>query len=169
MRITFFSLLFILIFSGCEKIYYYEYVIKNETNNYIKIVGYDRFEFIYTQNETIIKRNSDLLLESESISIDPHSQYSVIKTRGFHAEPEGIFSDIHIDSVNIIFNNNRILTQFCDSYPSLRTCNVKRNIMGYDSEYKREKVGRSSREKEYRFTYTITEEDYNNAIPIIPE
>ena len=155
-------LILILVVIGtisCEKEYVYEYVIENKTDFDVTIEGYDRFDI---QGVKIASYSEN----GEFLSIPPQSNYSVIKARGFHAEPVGVFSTTDIDSVNIIFDDEKIIKQFCNK-ATLRSCEIERNIMGYEtSSYVRTKFGRSSGENEYRFTYTITEDDYNNAVPI---
>lgn len=152
-------MLMVVAIVGCEKEYVYEYVIENETGFDVTIEGYDRIDI---QGLMI----DNFLENAEFITVSPHSNYSVIKEMGFHAEPVGVFNTTDIDSVNIIFNDKKIIKQFCDK-ATLRSCEIERNIMGYEtSSYIRTRIGRSSGEKEYRFTYTITEQDYNNAIPI---
>jgi hypothetical protein len=150
---------------SCEKVYYHQYVVQNKTDYSIRIEGYHRFDIGYSKDGRIKTRNENLLSTVEIIDIKPNSEYAVFKGLGFHAEPQGIFSNADIDSVNIIFNTQKILVQYCNE-ESLRGCDIERNIMGIESEYVRRKIGRSSGEIEYSFTYTITETDYNNALPI---
>ncbi len=149
--------LMIMLYS-CEKEYYWEYVIQNETNSEILIEGFDRFDW---KGNRLINYSNPL----EEIDIKPDQNFSVRRGRGLDNEPLGIFENFEIDSVNIIFDNKKIIIQVCDEH-ALSICDFERNILAYDTEYKREKTGRSSGENEYRFIYTITEEDYNNAVPI---
>lgn len=153
-------LLIILFFLvGCEKVYYWEYVILNETNYVITIKGYDRFEL----NN---KRFTDISDSVETIVIQPFQKYAIIRARGFQADPLGIFENMGIDSVNIIFSNEKILVQQCNESSLIDCESITKNITDYNNEYKKEKTGRSSGENEFRFTYFITEEDYNNAVAI---
>lgn len=144
---------------GCEKQYFWSYVVINETDHKIVISGYDRIDM---NNIRFDSPDSSL----EQITIQPFGQFEILRTRGIGGDPLGIFDNMGIDSVAILFNNEKMLVQKCDE-PSLIFCNsVPRNITDYENVYERVKTGRSSGENEYRFTYTITEEDYNNALPI---
>ena len=167
MRTKFFNVIIALLLAmgSCETVYYYQYIVENQTDHLIRIEGYHRFDIGYSKDGIIKTRNENLLSTVEIITIKPHSKYSVFKGLGFHSEPQGIFNNANIDSVNIIFNSQKILVQYCNE-ESLRYCDIERNIMGIESEYVRRKIGRSSGEKEYSFIYTITEADYNNALPI---
>ena len=152
------KILLLLLLSSCEKEYYYEYVVKNNTAYDVSIEGYNRIDI---SNQRIPDSKSTL----EIIDIKPFSSYRILKARGFHPDPVGIFNSDEIDSVNIFFNKEKIIVQSCDE-PDCRFSDIERNIMGYDSEYEKVKTGRSSGEKEYRFTYTITEDDYNRAVSV---
>ena len=160
------SAILLLGLNACETVYYYEYSIENETNYSIKIEGYDRFEIVYSNDglTNTKTRNNDYLTEVEIINIQPNSNYSVFKGLGFVAEGQGVFGNVGIDSVNIIFDNQKALVQYCDE-ESLRNCYFERNIMNIDTEYERVETGRSSGEIEYSFTYTITVADYERAVP----
>lgn len=154
-NLLFFFLLFCLIIS-CDATYYYEFVIINDTPYNIKIEGFNLK--IKTADTARVK-----LLET--IDIKSKSSFSVLKAKGYHAEPDNIFQNFDIDSVNIIFNNEKILIQFCENN-YVRDCDIERNILGFDTEYEKEKTGKFKGNDEYRYTYTITEDDYNNAVPI---
>lgn len=149
----------ILLLTSCEKEYYWEYEIKNETNHNISITCYDRYNLNNIRYENIFSL-------AECINIEPNKNWSVIRLRGFQPDPSGIFENWEIDSVNIVFDNQKVIVQFCNEYNFLELCPIERNITAYDTEYKKVKTGRRSGENEYRFTYTITEEDYNNAVEI---
>jgi hypothetical protein len=173
MRTLFFAvcITLLLTMTSCEKAGYNQYVVQNGTDHSIRIEGYDRFQFVYSNGvQTSTKtRKKDFKSTVEIIAIKPHDAYVVFKGTGFHGEPQGIFSyPDEIDSVNIIFNNQKILVQYCDeeSLKSINFCDIERNIMNNEIEYEKTKIGRSSSEIEYNFTYTITEADYNNALPI---
>jgi hypothetical protein len=151
--------LFSCLIISCDATYYYEFVIINDTSHSIKIEGFNN------KFNTVDTIEDNLLGPIESIDIKSKASFSVLKAKGYHAEPDNIFQNFDIDSVNIVFNNEKIIIQFCESN-YLRDCNIERNILGFDTEYEKEKNGRSQRHDEYRYTYTITEEDYNNAVPI---
>ncbi len=153
------TIIILIFLMGCEKVYYWEYVILNKTSYTITIKGYDRIDLNY-------KRLTEINGSAETIVIQPFQKYETTRARGLNGDPLGVFENMGIDSVNIIFNNEKILIQQCDE-PSLTVCsNIIKNVADYDNEYTKEKTGRSSGENEYRFTYTLTEEDYNNAVPI---
>lgn len=170
MRTKYFTVIIALLLAmgSCETVYYYQYIIENQTDHLIRIEGYHRFDIGYSKDGIIKTRNENLLNTVEIIEIKPHSNYSVFKGLGFHSESQGIFSNANIDSVNIIFNSQKILVQYCNE-ESLRSCIIERNIMNIEDEYEKIKTGRSSGEKEYSFTYIITEADYINALPIEAE
>ena len=153
------TIIILIFLMGCEKEYNWEYVILNETSYTITIKGFDRIDL----ND---RRLTEINGSAETIVIQPFQKYEITRARGLHGDPLGVFENMGIDSVSIIFNIEKILIQQCDE-PSLTVCsNIIKNVTDYDNEYKKEKTGRSSGENEYRFTYTITEEDYNNAVPI---
>jgi len=147
-------ILFIIFFlCSCEKSWYHEYVIINDTDYNVTISAYDT-----DVNPTF---NSDV------ITINPGSSYSVLKGNGLNADYHGVFTIGEIDSVVIIFNNERSIIQTCN-FEYGDACKFDRNIMDYnnESDFVKTKKGKSQGKQEYRFTYTITEEDYNNAVPI---
>lgn len=150
------TILFLALFlvQSCiiETEYTNQYVLQNETLHSIKIQAYYR-------------RDSAYLEKSERIFIPPNGSYTVDKQTGYHREPLGVFNRWEIDSISIIFDNEKLLVQSCDS-GSLSFCKMERNLMDFDSEYEVKKIGRSSGENEYRFTYTFTEKDYEKAVNI---
>jgi hypothetical protein len=160
MRYFKFLVLCIVPILGCEKQYCWEYVIENRTDHSITIEGYDRL------NITQDGLNENIDGTVEFIKIEPYQFHTVLRARGFQSDPIGIFENMGIDSVNIYFDAEKVISQYCNRITHLRDCNIERNICGYDTEYIKTKTGRSSGENEYRFTYIITEEDYNNAVPI---
>lgn len=75
----------------------------------------------------------------------------------------GIFEYPEVDSVLIIFDNKRIIIQTCE-YEGGSACHYPRNLMDYDNreDYVQTEISTNS----YRYTYTITEADYEKAVPI---
>ena len=146
----------ILILSSCEKSWYHEYTVINDTDYDVIINAYDVFG-------TISKKDNLL----ETIFIDKHSHYSILKENGDDFEDQGIFKSIEVDSVVIFFDKRRIYIQSCNNYFGY-ACDFARNIMNYNSgsDFVKSWRGRSHGHNEYTFAYTITNEDYNNAIPI---
>lgn len=150
------KLLLIATMSSCESSWYHEYVIKNDTDYRILIEAYD-------VNGTSKKNNTPV----DTININAHSYYSVLKGNGFEGEEQGVFKNEQVDSVVIHFDNNRILIFSCgNDYGS--ACFFDRNIMNYNNEddFIKTKKGKSNGNIEYKFTYMITNEDYNNSISI---
>ncbi len=145
--------LIIFLLTGCEPMYINKYVVCNATSHSIKIQAYCRLGV------------ADYLQKSERIYIAPNSSYTAVKQVGYHADPEGIFLRYEIDSVSISFDSAKVMVQYCEN-DLLIFCDVKRNIMNIEAEYAAKKIGRSSGHNEYQFTYTITEEDYENAISV---
>jgi hypothetical protein len=153
------TIIVLIFLIGCEKEYYWEYVILNETSSTITITGYDRIDL---NNKRLTEINSSV----ETIVIQPFKKFEATRARGLNGDPLGIFENMGIDSVNIVFNTEKMIIQHCEE-PSLTVCgSIVKNITDYDNDYEKVKTGRSSKENEYRFTYTITQEDYNNAVPI---
>ena len=149
-------LLFILLstlFYSCERSWYYEYVIENSTNHEVTIYAFDTDKGSTVNNETI--------------EIPSKGRYSVLKGNGFDGDYQGVFNTEEIDSVVICFDNSKLLIQSC-THSIGTSCEFDRNIMNYnnESDFIKTKRGKSQGHEEYRFTYTITEEDYNNAVPI---
>ncbi len=89
-----------------------------------------------------------------------------LKGSGYHGEYQGVFT-MGVDSVVINFNNERNIIQSC-ALEDGAGCNFDRNIMnsGNEQDFIKRKRGKESGHQQYSFTYTITEEDYNNAVPI---
>lgn len=146
----------VILFTSCTKHSYDEWVILNNTEYPVAVHAYD------TDRE-------DGLFD-ESFIIQANSEYNVPKgNRGRYHELPGIFKNSDVDSVAIIFNNERIIIQTCDyeyGDDSLRfgaACQFPRNIMDHDNreDYIKTDINRNS----YRFTYTITQADYERAVP----
>jgi hypothetical protein len=139
----FFFLIFL--FTACQKLLYVEVIVENDTGHNIQIKAFYRGA------------------ELEEVSIEPHGSY----VRPQYIDREGgpdirLFQDYPVDSVIILFDNQKIIVQSCEQ-PELVYCyNIERNILNYSINYDHEDLGR----KKLRYTYTITEEDYNNAVPI---
>ncbi len=141
----------VIITSGCETIWYNEFVIVNTTDHEIVITAYD-----------VNGLSADKINYLEKILLNAKSSYSVLKTYGFHADDPGAFVSQEVDSVIIDFDNAMRITQVCNQILGSQ-CDFDRNIMNYNNSYDIVKTGRSSGQDEFRYTYTITEEDYNNA------
>ncbi len=144
----------LLLMRSCiiETEYTNQYVLQNETSHSIKIQAYYRLDILYLE-------------KSERIFILPHGSYTVDKQAGYHSEPLGVFNRWEIDSISIVFDEEKLLVQYCDSGP-LSFCKLERNLMDFDAEYDTKKIGRSSGKDECRFTYTFTENDYEKAVNI---
>ena len=136
----------LLSFIACHKISDVDMVIKNNTNKNIQIEAFYEKE------------------KMEVIAIKPFDSY----IRPLRYSPEDgpalrVFKTDLIDSVNIIFDNEKIIIQSCKESNILDYCwDVERNILDYNQYYNYEDLGR----KNYKYTYTITKEDYNNAVLI---
>jgi hypothetical protein len=159
MRIIF--LAFILTFAAyscCllpfEKSWTDEYAIENGTNFFITI--YYRYETFDDVPE----------IKLDTIEIMPNSEFLGYKMRGFGTDGTRIFP-VTTDSVVIQFDNKKKTVQTCERFFK-EECTVERNIVNYwdESNYTKKVIGGECGTKEYRYTYTITEEDYNNAVPI---
>lgn len=138
----------IFLFSGCEKIWSDEYIIVNNTDYTISIFAYDSQTDPYTENETF--------------SINNYSEYKILKGRGYHADYPGVFKNPETDSVIIKFNNEKIIIQSCEFSQHI-SCDFDRSLMNYLNEgdfVRTEFEGRGT-----RYTYTITEADYERAVP----
>ena len=131
------------VLSGCLKVYDNTYTVVNNTSKQVKITGFDlKYKWgIY----------------SETIDIHPNSKFTIQKSNETR-QPQGIFVVEWIDSVNIIFDNARIIKYRCNIAQGQDLCDDKRNILNYYKYYEQVKG-----EHESTFTYTITEEDYELA------
>lgn len=145
------ALIAALITAACERSGSNEFVINNQTNHTITILGYN-----------VKGLSVDKVNYLDRISISPDSEYSISKRTGYQSEDQGVFSSYEIDSVVIIFDEIRKFSQYCGQVFG-RDCALERNIMNYQDYYDIVKTGRSCGGDEFRYTYTITEEDYNNA------
>lgn len=151
--------LVVILATSCDVTYSDEFVVLNDSNYDVRIEAYDCIG-ADTQNETL-RRNDDF--KKEVIEVKKGASYKVIHdTRGYSGFSSwSPFAEADVDSVVIIFNNERILIQSC-SLIRLTDCEIERNMTDYENEYTREKRNR----KEYRYTYTITNEDYDRAVAI---
>jgi hypothetical protein len=147
----------VILFTSCDKTWYDDWVILNDTEYLVEVYAYDT------------DREDDLF--DDSFVIQPNSEHKVPKGRsGVDADYQGIFKNPDADSVAIIFNNERIIIQICDydgSDDGRRygaACQFPRNIMDFYNreDYIKTEINRNS----YRFTYTITQADYERAVPI---
>lgn len=130
--------------SACERLYYAEVIVQNNTEHFIQIDAFFEGEAM------------------EGFSVQPNESHIV--PQHFHPEDGTyvtLFEENRIDSVTIKFNNERIIIQSCEEV-YLDYCDIERNIMLFDVYYEYEELGR----KELQYTYFITEEDYNRALPM---
>jgi len=158
-NIFFASILIVIAYSCCllpaERTWTDEYVIENGTDHTVTIY----YRFTEDIEGTITKL--------DTIEIMPNSEYIELDRRGFNTDSPGVFP-FTTDSVLIKFDNEKILLQICDGFFK-EECMVERNIVNYwnESNYSKKTIGRGDcGAKEYRYTYTITEKDYDNAVPI---
>lgn len=97
-------LLTIISFS-CEVSSEIEYTIFNQTDRTVKILGFDR-DFDNPENSA----------KAEQIIIEPNSSFSVTKLAGFeNTSSERFYSIQGVDSVKVIFNNEKILVLTLES------------------------------------------------------
>jgi len=137
--------------TSCNKVYHNTFIVENKTNKKIRIEG---FATVYSKE---INRSS---VYFEVFDIQPDSQYLFLKDIGESQQPQGVFEAPHIiDSVNIIFNNERIIKYTC--FEPGHFCFDKKNILNYE-EYFEKYCG----EHECIYTYTITEQEYDSATVI---
>lgn len=154
--IQFSILAIVILFTSCNKTWYDDWVILNDTEYLVAVYAYDT------------DREDDLF--DDSFVIQPNSEHKVLKgNRGRYWDPPGIFN-WEVDSVAIIFDNERIIIQTCDyeaGDDGLRygvACHFPRNIMDHDNreDYIKTDINRNS----YRFTYTLTQADYERAVAL---
>ncbi len=137
---------------SCETTTFSDYIVENDTEHNVVIYAFD---------SQISTTKAD-----ETIEILSKYKYSVTKaTSGYHSEHPGIFNRWEVDSVIIVFDNKKAITQACN-YKSGMICDIERNIMNYYDITNFVPTISYRKLVKAAFTYTITEEDYNNAIPI---
>ena len=153
-KILIITLIPVFFLCACEKSWYHEYIIINDTYVEVKVYTYD----------TDVKP----VFISDIIIIKAKSQYSVLKENGIDLDYQGVFTNGEVDSVVISFNNERYIIQSC-ALGYGEGCKFDRNIMDFNNkqDFIKSIRGKSSGQTEYQYTYTITEEDYNNALPIM--
>lgn len=150
------------VFNGCTY-WYVEVIVENTTEHNIKIEGfYTELVFTNEISEGVYEGSYEEV-RSEVISIQPYASY--IQAQNYHPEDSRyyyIFQEEPIDSVYIIFDDEKIIVQSCEEF-ELGLCGelVDRNILAIGVYYDREDINR----KEYHYTYRITEEDYQRALP----
>lgn len=135
----------IITISACERLYFAEVIIQNDTEHFIQIDAFFEGEVI------------------EGFSIQPNESYTV--PQYFHPEDGThvtLFEEYWIDSVTIKFNKERIIIQSCGADELALCPEIERNILLFDQNYVYEELGR----KKLQYTYYITEEDYNRALPM---
>ncbi len=160
--IAFFAIIFV--FNGCSTYWHVQVIVENTTSHSIKIEGFYT-EVVYT--EEISEGVYEGFYEevgSEVITIQPYGHY--LQAQNFHPEDSRyyyLFLEYPIDSVYITFDEEKVIVQSCEEH-ELGLCGelVERNILAIGLYYDREDIDR----KEYNFTYQITEEDYDRALPI---
>lgn len=132
--------------SACEIIDYdYDsYTIKNETEYTVEILAYDKY---HTYSIELIN----------DIIIEPYDKYYVEKETGEVASPMGVFTEESVDSVIITFNNSKRLIYVCNEV-YVNACNEAGSILDWQL-YEFEKV----ENRGIDYTYTLTQEDYDNA------
>lgn len=156
MKILINLILGLLFFSSCTKEteFAHLYVIKNETSHYMEITGYD---VIGNRN---IRNTGDFY--SDTIHIDRYSSYEVVRQAGWRLEAQSIFTTYDIDSLVIRFDSIKQILFSCDSTVGLSCCG-KYNLMNIEENWVKSEIGYSSGKDEYSYTYTFTEDDYENA------
>jgi len=142
-------IVFLFVTCGFSCVQRYDtYVIKNQTKHKIEINAF------WTAGKTA--NNKPVFIEA--ILINPLEYYEVKKGIGERIEDGGVFENRTTDSINMIFDSKRIVKYSCLSG---NLCTDQRNILNYDEYYDRD-----CKRVECTYTYTINEEDYENAIPI---
>ncbi|MBN2300637.1 MAG: hypothetical protein JXC31_05570 [Acholeplasmataceae bacterium] len=150
MKYIIFIVINLFIFS-CEitDIDYDTYTIKNETNKDVLILAYDKYYYFDSVNVAYL---------SDSIVIYAEGQYKVEKRTGEDHEPRGYFKSDGVDSVVILFSNQKKLIYVCDKVIG-SACFDSRNIMNWH-EYS-ESTCEKNRGCDY--VYKITNDDYVQA------
>jgi len=132
---------------------YDTYTIKNQTGKTLVVMAYDKYRY----SDTILIGIYPSSI-SDSIHIPPLGQYSTKKRTGEDDEPNGYFKSDGVDSVIILFNNEKRIIYVCDKVIS-SACFESKNIMNWH------KYSESTCEKNRGcdYVYNITKEDYIEA------
>ena len=157
MKNILYSFIVLIVISACEIIDYdyNSYTIKNETEHTVNIMAYDKY---YNNGVDPVAVERELVKFSDNITIEPYDKYYVEKGTGEDPDPQGVFTrGENVDSVIITFNNNRKITYVCNKLWAY-SCNEERSIINWHL-YEFENV----ENRGIDYTYTLTEEDYNNA------
>ena len=133
----------VLVLFSCSLRSYVEIIVENNTEYDVLIDGFYEGERI----ETISINSYDSYINSQYISPE-------------EALDEQLFKEYEIDSVNIIFNNEKIIVQSCEKDLLQSCCYVEKNILEFGVSYEYEDLGH----KKNRYTYTLSEEDYERAV-----
>ena len=158
MKKYFYYSLLIFILNSCETQFSNTFIIKNNSNHKLTIIGFDKI----VTNSTL----SDTSVYKEEIVINKFDEYKVIKSAGYHSENQGIFKSSQIDSLVIIFDNLKKISFSCQK-PVINYCSGKYNIINYKENYVSTKTGKSSGKDEYTYSFTFDESDYISADSII--
>ena len=129
----------IFIISSCSKSTSYFVFVENNTKYNVQIIGFYN------------------AVKIDAILIEPYDVY--FDRLIYYEEPILLFERYHkIDSVNIVFDSNKVIVQSCD-LDELRFCsNIEQNILDFDLSYEYDKKDNNS------YTYVITDEDYERAV-----
>jgi hypothetical protein len=122
--------------------------IVNATNKHLTIEAYR------SNNE----RNGYFF--SEVIEISPYSEHKSYKEV---RKSNGVFNSYFVDSVIIKFNNEKFIAYKCNYVDThnIALCNDKRNIIKWNEYY--DLYIQDDRKIRNIYTYTITEQDYQDA------
>ena len=132
----FIILLTCLMLGSCGEEPFDIYVLRNETSHVLNIKAFSSRNYL---DGTVN------ILKAEEINIDPLSEYNVKRTTGEYFDNRDYFSEDLIDSIRIIFDAEKLLILTCKFVEYDESCHP---IFRGDIEF------------------SITEEDYENAVPI---
>lgn len=158
MKKTLIFLITLCILNSCETEFSNTYIIKNNTSYDVLITAYDKV-LAFGEIDTTLN------ISKENIVVEANSEFKVLKQAGYHADTQNFFDNNVYDSIVIVFDFEKIITFSC-SEVTARSCSGQYNLMNYEDNFVKLKIGKSSGKDEYSYTYTITEEDYSNAEPI---
>lgn len=145
--------LFLFVFVSCSLFqlnWYNLHTLQNDTEHSIKVIAFERTLPIYDVNKRI-----DSIY---TFTIVPNGKYEVKQRTGEDAFDQTVFQTYSVDSVILIFDNEKALFfSRCDyDNPSCIELKNPLNLNSFESDCDTRKHGCD-------YTYTITEEDYEMA------
>lgn len=102
-NLIFYILLLLLTSCVDQHVDYYDYVMYNQTDKTVKVLGFNAYNY----NRTI---HFDSAIAADPIHIEPYGKFKVIRQNGIDSDITKRFYSIKgVDSIRVVFDNERVL------------------------------------------------------------